>query len=77
VLLPLHEILKELLQKNKLEHIAELEFRALPSVIEMELTGLPLDTQACRSLMEQKKTQAVNAGIKLSNYGGIKLSSST
>jgi DNA polymerase-1 len=58
VLLPLHEILMELLQKNKLEHIAELEFTALPSVIEMELTGLPLDTQACRSLMEQKKTQA-------------------
>ena len=58
VLLPLHDILQELLQKNNLEHIAELEFRALPSVIEMELTGLPLDTQACRSLMEQKKLQA-------------------
>jgi len=58
VLLPLHDILQELLQKNKLEHIAELEFRALPSVIELELTGLPLDTQACRSLMEQKKLQA-------------------
>ena len=58
VLLPLHDILLELLQKNKLEHIAELEFRALSSVIEMELTGLPLDTQACRSLMEQKKLQA-------------------
>ena len=58
VLLPLHDILQELLQKNNLEHIAELEFRALPSVIEMELTGLPLDTQACRTLMEQKKLQA-------------------
>jgi len=58
VLLPLHNILQELLQKNNLEHIAELEFKALPSVIELELTGLPLDTQACRSLMEQKKLQA-------------------
>ena len=58
VLLPLHDILQELLQKNNLEHIAELEFRALPSVIEMELTGLPLDTQACKTLMEQKKFQA-------------------
>lgn len=58
VLLPLHDILLELLQKNKLEHIAELEFRALPSVIELELQGLPLDTQACRSMMEQKKGQA-------------------
>ena len=58
VLLPLHDILQELLRKNELEHIAELEFRALPSVIELELTGLPLDTQACRSMMEQKKGQA-------------------
>jgi len=58
VLLPLHDILQKLLQKNKLEHIAELEFRALPSVIELELTGLPLDTQACRSMMELKKGQA-------------------
>lgn len=58
VLLPLHDILQKLLQKNKLEHIAELEFRALPSVIELELQGLPLDTQACRAMMEQKKGQA-------------------
>ena len=58
VLLPLHDIFQELLQKNNLTHIAELEFRALPSVIELELSGLPLDTQACRSLMDQKKAQA-------------------
>jgi DNA polymerase-1 len=58
VLLPIHDILRELLQKNKLEHIAELEFRTLPSVIELELVGLPLDTQACRAMMEQKKAQA-------------------
>lgn len=58
ILLPLHDILQVLLQKNNLEKIAELEFRALPSVIEMELTGLPLDTQACRAMMEQKKAQA-------------------
>ena len=57
-LLPLHDILQELLQKNNLEHIADLEFRALPSVIELELQGLPLDTQACKSMMELKKTQA-------------------
>ena len=65
VLLPLHDILEELLQKNKLEHIAELEFRALPSVIELELMGLPLDTQACRAMMEQKKTQAQNLAQSL------------
>ena len=58
VLLPLHSILLELLQKNSLEQVADLEFKALPSVIEMELTGLPLDIQACNVLMEQNKTHA-------------------
>jgi len=58
VLLPLHDILQKLLQKNKLEQIAELEFKALPSVMELELQGLPLDVQACKTMMEQKKAQA-------------------
>ena len=58
-LLPLHAILQELLQRNNLIHIAELEFRALPSVIELELQGLPLDAQACRAMMEEKKARAL------------------
>jgi DNA polymerase-1 len=58
VLLPLHAILQELLQRNNLEHIAELEFKALPSVIELELQGLPLDAPACRQLLKQKEAQA-------------------
>lgn len=65
ILLPLHKILLELLRKNDLEHIAELEFRALPAVIELELQGLPLDTQACRTMMEQRKTQAQEVLQKL------------
>jgi len=58
VLLPLHDIFQELLQKNKLGHIAELEFKTIPSVIELELQGLLLDTQACKAFMVQKETQA-------------------
>lgn len=58
VLLPLHDILKELLERNSLTHIAELEFRALPSVIEIELQGLPLDAQACSTMRKEKKAQA-------------------
>jgi DNA polymerase I-like protein with 3'-5' exonuclease and polymerase domains len=54
-----------LLQKNNLDQIAELEFKALPSVIELELMGLPLDTEACRTMMEQKKTQAQNLAQSL------------
>ncbi|NPV62816.1 MAG: hypothetical protein HPY61_09345 [Methanotrichaceae archaeon] len=65
VLLSLHQILLELLQKNHLEHIAELEFGALPSVIEMELSGLPLDIPACKAMMEQKEAQAQEIAQRL------------
>lgn len=58
VLLPLYDILKELLEKNNLSHIAELEFKALPSVVEIELQGLPLDAQACSTMRKEKEAQA-------------------
>ena len=58
VLLPLHNILTDLLKKNRLEHVADLEFRALPAVVEIELAGLPIDTQAALALMEAKSLQA-------------------
>jgi hypothetical protein len=47
----------ELLQRNGLGHIADLEFKVLPSVVELELQGLPLDSQATRTMLEQKKFQ--------------------
>jgi DNA polymerase-1 len=65
ILLSLHDILQELLQKNSLEQIAELEFRALPSVIELELQGLPLDVKGCRAMMEEKKAQALEISQNL------------
>jgi DNA polymerase-1 len=58
VLLPLHNILTDLLKKNRLEHIGDLEFRALPAVVEIELAGLPIDMQAAIALMEAKSMQA-------------------
>jgi len=57
VLLPLHDILQELLKRNGLEQIAELEFRVIPSVIELELRGLPLDVEACRAMIDEKRLQ--------------------
>ena len=57
VLLPLHDILQDLLQKNNLENIAEIEFQALPSVVEMELQGLPLDAIACRVMLQERQAQ--------------------
>ncbi|MHB8117962.1 MAG: DNA polymerase [Methanothrix sp.] len=60
VLLPLHDILQELLRKNKLEHIADLEFKTLPAVVEVELTGLPIDANATMAMMEVKRSQALD-----------------
>lgn len=57
VLLPLYDILLELLQRNHLVHIAEMEFKALPSVVELELQGLPLNSPATRTMLEQIETQ--------------------
>jgi DNA polymerase I-like protein with 3'-5' exonuclease and polymerase domains len=54
VLLPLQGILEELIQKNKLEDLAELEFQALPAVVEMELQGLPLDVPSTRTMLTDK-----------------------
>lgn len=55
VLLPLYSILQELLQKNELTHIADMEFEVLPVVLELELQGLPLDEPACKAMLEQKR----------------------
>jgi DNA polymerase-1 len=38
-------------------HIAELEFRALPALVEIELNGLQIDVQATRSMLNAKRGQ--------------------
>jgi DNA polymerase I len=58
ILLPLHDILLELLSKNGLESIADVEFSALPAIVELELNGLPIDSGGARAVMEAKKIQA-------------------
>lgn len=47
VLLPIYLILDELLAKNELQRIADLEFRAICALAEMEITGIYLDS--CRA----------------------------
>jgi DNA polymerase-1 len=53
ILLPIYLILDELLAKNDLQRIADLEFRAICSLAEMEITGIYLDScQAERMVRE-------------------------
>ncbi len=48
----LYEILLDLIQRNEMEEAARLEFDCLPSVVEMETTGMPLNLTATRALLD-------------------------
>jgi DNA polymerase I len=61
VLIPLYKILRKLIVKNNLDKIAELEFRTLSPVIEMQLCGLYLDADAARALISEKEAVLVEA----------------
>jgi DNA polymerase-1 len=51
VLLPIYCILSELLGRNDLQRIADLEFRALPSLMEMEVAGIGLNAAEAQGLV--------------------------
>jgi DNA polymerase-1 len=65
VLLPLHIIFQELIKKNRLEKVAELEFRTISPVVEMELSGICFDSKAAKALISEKESQLVEVFINL------------
>jgi DNA polymerase-1 len=60
VLLPLHNILAELLARNGLQKIADLEFGAVCSLAEMEISGIFLDCDQARGIVEQEENEICN-----------------
>jgi len=60
VLLPLHDILAKLLAKNGLQKIADLEFRAVCSLAEMEITGIYLDCDQAKRIVENEENEICN-----------------
>ncbi|MCX6674443.1 MAG: DNA polymerase [Methanothrix sp.] len=60
VLLPLHDILAELLAKNDLQKIADLEFRAVSSLAEMEISGIYLDCDQAKRIVEEEENEICN-----------------
>ena len=52
VLLPLYEKLVPLLEKHGLNETAELEFKVLPVVADMELTGVQVDVTKWGTIIE-------------------------
>lgn len=61
LLLPLHEVFRELLAKNELEKVAGLEFSALSPIAEMEISGMYLDAGSARALISEKEAQIIKA----------------
>ena len=85
ILLPIYLILDELLSKNELQRIADLEFRAICSLAEMEITGIYLDScQAERMVRELEyeicrlvwtiQDEAKSKGFVAASQDGKKLS---
>jgi len=59
-LLPLHDILAELLAKNDLQRVADLEFRAAIALVEMEISGIGLDSSGARELIDQEEDEIID-----------------
>jgi DNA polymerase-1 len=57
VLIPLHKILAELLRKNHLDKVAEVEMATIPSIVEIELAGLPISISETKALLDAKETE--------------------
>ena len=57
VLLQLHDIFAELLAKNDLQKIADMEFRAVCSLAEMEISGIYLDCDQAKRIVEDEENE--------------------
>ncbi len=60
ILLPLHDILEELLSKNGLQSVADLEFGAISAIVEMEISGIHLDCLQAKSIVAQEENEICN-----------------
>jgi DNA polymerase-1 len=62
VLLPLYEVLKAKIEEAGLTYVAEIEHRALPAVVWMSSTGVPIDADGWREYA--RKTEADAARLE-------------
>lgn len=69
-LLPLQEIQVELLRRNNLADVAALEFDVIPATVEMELTGLWVDTGAIREFLAAATERLEGVAADLREFGG-------
>ncbi|HQE97838.1 MAG TPA: hypothetical protein PKY20_06510, partial [Methanothrix sp.] len=59
-LLPLYHILAELIARNGLQRIADLEFRAVSSLTEMEMSGIHMNVDQAKEMVRQEEKKMVD-----------------
>jgi len=57
VLLPLREILIELIYRNRLAHVAKIEFDCLPASAEIEYVGMPFDSGRALEMLKEAEAR--------------------
>lgn len=57
IMQPLYNIQCELLKLNKLEDVAELEYQTIPAIVEMQVSGMPLDVSATEAMIVLKSAE--------------------
>ncbi|RDV81693.1 DNA polymerase [Ammonifex thiophilus] len=65
VVLPLREVLRELLVRNKLVRVAEVEFACVPATVEVELSGMPFDAGRAGELLAQAEGEVARCRSEL------------
>jgi len=65
LLLPLYAVFQDLMERNGLQKIADLEFRTLSPVVEMQISGIFFDREAAVDLKAEKEIGMVRAFMDL------------
>mgnify|MGYP001441100399 CR=1 FL=1 len=68
ILLPLHERLQELLEREGLGPVSRIEFGAVPAIAEMELAGIRLDVRRWRELERVVRRRRDEAARRLESH---------
>lgn len=69
--MPLHDILAELLAKNDLTRVADLEFRAACALAEMEISGIGLNSSGAGELLAQEEIEVLSESRPAGGCAGL------
>jgi|GEM_PF-462654 DNA polymerase-1 len=70
IMLPLHECISTLLAANSLSEVATLENEALPFIVQLELAGVPIQSNQWQALTKGAKTECTKLEAELNGIAG-------